>query len=331
MSSVLIIHTIHLCSKQLTYEKAFSIIGLGGVGGYFGFKICKLNETTKQHDISFVARGKTFDIVASKGLTLLSPEHDDSTTKPHRIYQNIENIENPDLILICVKAYDLEAICIQLAKIIKPHTILMPLMNGVDIYERIQSILPNNIILPACVYVASHIKEKGMVEHKGKAGKLFFGSDPKHPDVQVDWIINLFDACKMDFKYTEEVEVEIWTKYIFVASFGLVTAKYNSSIGAVCKNALQKREATEIMKEIQGIATKKAINLPTDIIEQTFDKASKFPADTPTSLQLDIHSNKGKNELELFAGAIIKFGKELQIDTSATERIHQEIMSCISK
>jgi len=52
-------------------------------------------------------------------------------------------------------------------------------MNGADIYDRIRKIIPNNIILPSCVYIASHIKEKGIVEHKGKAGKLIFGKDPK--------------------------------------------------------------------------------------------------------------------------------------------------------
>ncbi len=306
-------------------KKHIVIIGLGGVGGYFGFKICQSNETNKGHQISFIARAKTYKIVKEKGLTLLSSEHKNSTTNPDAIYQNISEIENPDLVLICVKEYDLENVCNELSKVITKDTILLPMMNGADIYDRIHKIIPNNIILPSCVYVASHIKEKGIVEHKGKTGKLIFGKDPEHTSEDIEWIVDLMEKSKISFEYKENSLVDIWTKFIFIASFGLVTAKYNSSIGAVCSIKLQKEEATKIMDEIKSIADRKGIYLQDNIILKTFEKASTFPPKTPTSLQLDINSGKEDNELELFAGAIIKYGKEMNINTTFTESIYKEI------
>ena len=150
-------------------KKNIVVIGLGGVGGYFGFKINQYNEGVNGFHISFVARNQTHDIVSKNGLTLLSPEHPNSITKPNEIIQNISEIKNPDLVLICVKEYDLENVCNQLKNVLSPETILLPLMNGVDIYDRVRKIITTNTILPACVYVASHKKEKGIVEHKGKA------------------------------------------------------------------------------------------------------------------------------------------------------------------
>lgn len=301
------------------------IVGLGGVGGYFGFKINQINEIDKQNHISFIARNDTYKIVLEQGLTLLSEEHKNSVTKPDTIYQNISDVKNPDLIFICVKEYDLENVCTQLTKIITKNTVLFPMMNGADIYDRIREIIPNNTILPSCVYVASHIKEKGIVEHKGKPGKLIFGKDPKHNSENINWIIDLIDKSKISFEFKENSLVDIWTKFIFIASFGLVTAKYNSSIGAVCSNESQRKEAIKIMEEIKSIADKKGIYLQDDIISKTFEKASTFPIGTPTSLQLDVNSGKENNELELFAGAIIKFGKEMNIGTIFTECLYQEI------
>jgi 2-dehydropantoate 2-reductase len=306
-------------------KKHIVIIGLGGVGGYFGFKINQTNETDKKQHISFVARAKTYETVKEKGLTLLSSEHRNSVTKPDAIFQNISEIHNPDLVFICVKEYDLENVCNQLSKVIKKDAILLPMMNGADIYDRIRKIIPNNIILPSCVYIASHIKEKGIVEHKGKAGKLIFGKDPKNTSENIDWIVNLIKSSKIDFEFKENSLVDIWTKFIFIASFGLITAKYNSSIGAVCSIELQKEEATKIMVEIKLIADKKGIYLQDDIISKTFEKASTFPPKTPTSLQLDVNSGKDDNELELFAGAIINYGKEMNIHTPFTESVYQEI------
>ena len=204
-------------------------------------------------------------------------------------------------------------------------------MNGVDIYDRVREIITTNTILPACVYVASHIKEKGTVEHKGKAGKLIFGKDPAHEDENVDWIIQLMKDSGIDFDFKKNSFPDIWTKFIFVASFGLVTAKYNSSIGTVSIDENQKQEATEIMTEVKAIADKKGIALPHDIIEKTFEKAANFPPDTPTSLQLDINVKQQNNELELFAGAIIHYGKMLGIETPFTQKIKHEITDKIKK
>jgi len=306
-------------------KKNITIIGLGGVGGYFGFKINQANEIDKQNKISFIARAKTYEIVKEKGLTLLSPEHKNKTTIPDSIHQNISEIKNPDLILICVKEYDLENICNQLTKIITKKTILLPMMNGANIYDRIRMIIPNNIILPSCVYVASHIKEKGIIEHKGKTGKLVFGKDPKHLSEDINWVINLINQSRIDYDFKEDSLVDIWTKFIFIASFGLVTAKHNSSIGTVCHDKSQRKEAIEIMEEINLVASHKNIFLGENIIQKTFDKASTFPPNTPTSLQLDVNSKKENNELELFAGAIINYGISLNIKCPFTQKIYDEI------
>lgn len=308
-------------------KKHVVVIGLGGVGGYFGFKISQSNELDRQNKITFIARAETYETVKKRGLSLLSAEHPNSITNPDAIYKNISEIENPDLVLICVKEYDLENVCSQLSEVITRNTVLLPMMNGADIYDRIRKVLPHAIILPSCVYVASHIKEKGIVEHKGKAGQLIFGKDPEHASENVDWILNLLEKSKVNFDFKENSQVDIWTKFIFIASFGLVTAKYNSSIGAVCTIASQKEEATNIMLEIQLIADKKGIHLPEDIIHKTFEKAALFPSKTPTSLQLDIHSGKENNELDLFAGAILHYGKETKIATPFSEKINREIKS----
>ncbi|MCX2743329.1 2-dehydropantoate 2-reductase [Mangrovivirga sp. M17] len=306
-------------------KKNIAIIGLGGVGGYFGFKINQFNEQSEEHHVTFVARNKTYQQVKENGLQLISSDLENNVTRPNKIIENISELKNPDLILICVKEYDLENICNQLTGVITKETILLPMMNGVDIYDRIRKIIPDNVILPSCVYVASHIKEKGIVEHKGKPGKLYFGNDPMHPDTDLEWITRLLDNSNINYTFRDDASIDIWTKFIFIASFGLVSAKYNSSIGAVCTEPQQKEEATEIMKEIKLIAHKKDIMLRDDIIENTFQKASTFPQTTPTSLQLDVNSGKQNNELELFAGAILKYGEELNVKCPATQKIYNEI------
>lgn len=305
--------------------KELTIIGLGGVGGYFGFKLAQKYASSDALNISFVARAQTYEIVKEKGLTLLSPEHENPVAHPSQIYKNIEELPETDIFLICVKEYDLENICLQLKTRIKEDTLILPLMNGVDIYERIRKIIPNGIVLPSCVYVASHIKEKGTVEHKGNPGKIVMGKDPKNPQYDAQKVADLLKEAGIDLDYKEDSFPDIWTKYFFIASFGLVTARYNKSIGQVVEEPALHERAALIMKEIQTIAKKKEISIPGEIIEKTFQKAASFPYQTPTSLQLDVQSRKENTELELFAGAIIDYGKELGIPVPETQKIYDEI------
>ena len=73
------------------------------------------------------------------------------------------------------------------------------MMNGADIYDRIRKIIPDHMVLPSCVYVASHIKEKGIVEHKGKHGTLIFGRDPQNKSADIDWVVRLLEESNIKF------------------------------------------------------------------------------------------------------------------------------------
>lgn len=304
-----------------------TVVGLGGVGGYFGFKLAQCYSNQQEAKISFVARGETYEIVKKNGLTLLSPEHETHIAHPAEIYSEFAEVPAAAVFLICVKEYDLEKVCLQLKDKIKADTLILPLMNGVDIYERIRKVIHTGIVLPACVYVASHIKEKGTVEHKGNAGKIVVGNDPQHPDYNAQKLIDLMKSAGIDIQYKQDAFPDIWTKFFFIASFGLVSARYNQSIGQINEFPKLRERATLIMEEIKAIASKKNIAIPADIIEKTFEKAATFPYSTPTSLQLDIQSGKEYTELELFAGAIMDYGKILELPVLESTRIYKEIKS----
>lgn len=310
-------------------KKHIVVIGLGGVGGYFGFKINKFNEVSQEFHITFVARNQTFHAIKERGLVLHSVELGDGTTKPDSVIENISDITKPDLVLICVKSYDLENVCRQLQKVITPHTILLPLMNGADIYERIRKVIPKHTILPSCVYISAHIKGKGIIEHKSMPGKIILGRDNANPDTPIDWVIQLLEKSRINFDLQENPHKAIWTKFLFIASFGLVTTKHNSSFGTVCSDPIQKQEATNIMNEIKAIAHAKGIALDENVNENTFKIASSFPFETPSSIQLDIHGKKGVSELDILGGTILRLGEELAISTPCTKTICNEISQII--
>jgi len=237
------------------------IVGIGGVGGYFGFKLAQKYSGGEAAKITFVARAATYEVVKEKGLTLLSSEHADRIAHPNKIFRSISETDYADLIIFCVKEYDLDNVCAALKKKVTKDTVLLPLMNGVDIYERIRRVFSHGVIIPACVYVASHIKEKGVIEHQGNPGKIILGKDPNNAHFNPQQIVKLLKDAGIDVEYKEHPFPDIWTKFIFIASFGLVSARYDKSIGQVNEDPVLNKRATLIMREIENIARVKVVEL----------------------------------------------------------------------
>jgi len=306
-----------------------AVVGLGGVGGYFGFKLAQHYAGAAAVRVTFVARGVTYAAVCVRGLTLHSPEHADPVAHPARLLETVAGLAPVDLLLLCVKEYDLEDLCRQLQPVQPAGAVVLPLMNGVDVYERIRRQLPHAIILPACVYVASHLTGTGVVEHRGNPGSIVVGQDPRHPLFDPRPLLRCLTDAGIALEYQADALPAIWTKFFFIASFGLVSARYNQSIGQVHENPALHARARLLMQEIAAIAHAKGIALPADLIERTFQKAATFPYHTPTSLQLDVHAGKPRTELELFAGAILTYGDALGLPVPETRAIYQEIQALV--
>jgi 2-dehydropantoate 2-reductase len=303
------------------------VIGVGGVGGYFGGKLAHAfsSKPDSSVNIFFVARGKHLEAIKQNGLVLKSSEFGSISCRPTLATESMEDLPPIDLFLICVKGYDLMAVATSMRDQIKQNTVILAPLNGADIRERLREKIRTGMILPACVYISSRIEEPGVVVHIGKAAKMIFGRDPDRPDYTPDELFRLFEKASIDYEWKEDANPAIWEKYMFIASFGLISARYNRTLGEILEEPSLREEVVRIVKEIWAIALKKNIGLPDGIVDLSLKKATIFPRDTQTSLQKDIHQKKGKSELDLFGGTIIDLGKKLGLPTPTTNKIYREL------
>ena len=302
-------------------------MGMGGVGGYFGGKLAHTFSSNPDSPVKifFIARGRHLEAIKENGLLLKSPEFGSITCRPTLATERISELPQIDIFLICVKGYDLMGVATSIKDQIKENTVILAPLNGADIHERLRNEIKTGIILPACVYLSAYIEEPGVVVHIGNPGRMIFGRDPDHPDYIPHEIFELFEKSSMDYEWKDDSNPAIWEKYIFIASFGLISARYNRTLGEILEEPSLKEEVIGIVQEICAIALKKNIGLPDGIVDLSLKKATLFPRDTQTSLQKDIHQKKGKSELDLFGGTIIDLGKRLGIPTPMTKRIYHEL------
>ncbi|HUL29542.1 MAG TPA: 2-dehydropantoate 2-reductase [Thermodesulfobacteriota bacterium] len=300
------------------------VVGVGGVGGYFGGKLARtfsLNSDASV-DIFFVARGKHLEAIKENGLIVKSPDFGSMTCKPALATERMSELPPVDIFLIAVKGYDLMEAAISINDRTKENSLMLAPLNGADIHERLRRKIRTGIIFPSCAYISSYIEEPGVIQ-TGKPGKIIFGKDPEHPEKIPHELFRLFERSSIEYEWKEDANPAIWEKYIFIASFSLVSAHSHRTLGEILKQPPLREEVIEIMNEIRSIAMKKGIQLPDRIVDLSINKATMFPPDTQTSLQRDLCQEKGNNELELFGGTITDLGKRLGIPTPTTEKYNE--------
>jgi len=306
--------------------KSVCVYGVGGVGGYIGGKMAYTVDNTPdvRHKIYFIARGEHLDVIQRKGIQVVTPEKT-MIGAPTLATDNIDEIPTPDLYLLCVKSYDLDDAVASITPKVHERTLIMPLLNGADIYDRIRARLDTGIVLPACVYVGTHIEKPGVIHRSGGDGVILSGKDPKYPRFAPEPVIGFFKEMGINFQWNENPFPAIWEKYIFIAAFGLATAHTGKTLGQILKDDESKAMVRSIMMEIRTIAQSKGVELPENIIEASINKANNFPFDTKTSYQRDIETKGRVNEGDIYGGTIIRMGEALGISTPVTKKIYTQI------
>ena len=293
--------------------KNVCVYGIGGVGGYFGGRIAhEISKGNRAVQVYFIGRGEHLKAIQQQGLNLIT-DKEEFHCFPNIATDNIRHIPTPDLYLLCIKGYDLDSAVTSISKNISADTIILPLLNGVDIYERIRTNLQKAIVSPASVYVSSSIEKPGTVRQKGPEGHIIFGKDPKHLGYNYKCLIEFFNKMGISNNWHDNPYPAIWEKYIFITAFSLMTAYSGKTIGAVLADDKLKRMTENIMKEVVLVGKAKNIDFEQDVVGKTLQKAENFPYETKTSFQRDYERGNTINEGDIFGGTLIRLAKEHNI------------------
>jgi len=294
--------------------------GVGGVGGYYGTLVTRYCNDTGKGKTYFIARGRHKDAILEKGLLLKkNGGKEEIRVNPFFCSDTVDGLPVMDVVVVAVKGYDLEGAVRDITKITDSNSVILPLLNGADIYERIRQHLKKGYILPSCLYLGTHIESPGVIFQKGGSGQICIGRDPSFPEFYPEKLVQLFKDAGILIDYFENVNIEIWGKYIFIAPFALVTATYGKSIGEVAHDEKLSLLVKNIMQEIASIAKALKIELPSDIVEIAFSKANEFPFETKTSFQRDVEVKGRQSEWDLFGGTVIRYAEKFSLPADNTK------------
>ncbi len=296
------------------------VIGVGGVGGYFGGKLCRL-ISAQGAKVYFIARGPHLDNIRQHGLRVKTAMEGEWICHPSLATDRIEDLPQLDMCLICVKSYDLSKVVQQLCEKTTESTALIPLLNGIDIYERIRAGIHAGHIYPGCVYIGTHIESPGKIVQRGGSCKILFGNNPEAATILPRPVFDIFNQSDIEYEWSDDISPTLWTKFIFIAGISLVGAARDKTLGRMLESPGLSRQIQTIMREIAALAEKKGIVLPATVVADSYEKASHFAYETQTSFQRDFETEGKPDERDLFCGAILRLGEQLNFETPATRAL----------
>lgn len=298
------------------------ILGLGGVGGYFGGLLAKAYYKSEEIEVIFIARGETQKAIAENGLKIITDDTE-TVVYPKLVSNNPDEIGVLDYLICATKTYDIEESLLSLQQCIAQETVILPLYNGVDAPERIHKLFPENDILQGCVYIISMIFSPGTIRKIGFYEKLFFGSKTASIS-KLNELQSIFQKAKIESYLVENIEETVWEKFIFISALASVTSYLNQNIGQILSNPDAKAIYVELLKEIEMVAKAKGLQLSDDIVNQTIVKLEKSPKEATSSMHRDYLAG---NKIE--AASLTKFVVEEALKYGVKTPLYEKISTVL--
>ncbi|WP_298547373.1 2-dehydropantoate 2-reductase [uncultured Parabacteroides sp.] len=296
-----------------------AISGIGAVGGYYGGLLAARYKDSDKVDIYFISRGENLKEIRENGIevrnTFLTIK-----AKPTLTTDNPAEIGPVDYLFCCTKSYDLEENIAQLAPVIGPNTVIIPLLNGADIAERIQKLLPDNEVWKGCVYIGSRLVRPGKVEKFTIKDRMFFGSKDAQtstggsrtvPTKRQKELQDILANARILTTIPADIDVEIWKKFFMISTAATITSYFNEPISEVINNHIDLY--ITLGYELKSVAVAKGIPLPDDQVFSAIDAQKIMPNNSTTSMHSDFLKGN-RTEVETLTGYVIRTAQELGIE-----------------
>jgi 2-dehydropantoate 2-reductase len=298
----------------------FAIFGTGGVGGYFGGKLAQAGE-----DVTFIARGGHLSAIQQTGLSVDSIGGD-FLVHPAKATDSPQSVGTVDVVILAVKAWQLDDAVIQIKSLVGENTVIVPLMNGIEHMEILFNALGREHVLGGVCRISAFIAEAGRIKHVGIDPFISFG----------EWfgkngerVARLYDAFKnipgITTQASENIELAMWEKYLLISAFSGVGAVTRAPVGVFRSIPETRAMFRRALEEVVLVANSRGVGLTEASVQSVMDRIDLTQPDTMASMQKDVLAGR-LSELESQTGALIRMARVADVSVPTHEFIYASLL-----
>ena len=312
------------------------VVGAGAIGGYMAVRIAAAG-----HEVSVVARGPHLAAIKAHGMKLI--EGDQETICEDLIAtDNINELSSQDLVLMALKAHQIESIVADLASVMGAETIMVTLQNGIPWWyfqnfsgpyagRPIRSVDPRGKLFdgidPDCLigciaYPATTIVEPGVIRHI-EGNRFPVGELGGQESERVRRVSTLLEEAGFKSRILDDIRSEIWLKLWGNLTFNPISALTHSTLENICQFPLTRELSANMMTEAQAIGERLGAHFRVPIEKRIAGAEAIGPH--KTSMLQDVEQGKPL-EIEGMLGAVI----ELAALTNTEAPTLKALYACVS-
>ena len=293
-----------------------ALIGLGAIGSYLASHL----QTVLGDNLRIIAGGARKERLERNGVVVNGKRLHFHVVDP----QEDCGGDYPQLAIIITKFSGLPQAIKDIKNQIGPHTIIMAPLNGVEKEEIVAASYGWENLLYSLARV-SVVMRDGKVTFSDASAQMEFGE--KHNETlspRVQAVKALFESAGIKSVVPEDMERAIWLKYMCNVSENQSAAVLGIPFGAwnVSDDANWIREA--LVREVAAVAAKKGIRITEEDIEEQGKRLKNVPAANKPSTLQDLEAGR-KTEVDMFAGTMMRLGKEYGVPTPYNELFYHAI------
>ena len=309
-----------------------AIIGAGAIGGYVGAKLALAGE-----DVTFMVRGENLKAIRGNGMKLVLADGTEQVATV-RATDDYAGAGPQDLVILAMKAHQVEAIVNELPRLLGPETPVVTMQNGIPFWyfyrhgghlagSPVRSVDPAGLLLRqinpervvgCVVYPASELIAPGVVRHI--EGERFPVGEP---DGSISERVTRISQClaRAGFKapVLPDIRAEIWLKLWGNLSFNPISSLTHATLGEICGFPLTRELATHMMQEARQVAEKLGIGFRVPL-EKRIEGAEKVGKHKTSMLQ-DVEAGRAP-EIDALTGSVVELARLTGTPTPHIDTVH---------
>lgn len=311
------------------HDPKITVAGVGAVGTLLAVMIGQKYA----EGLSLIAHGKRAEALEKGGLVLHSEFYGERRAMPRNVVERGDTLPVQDFVVVCVKNYSLDQIAEQIRPCVGPDTVILPVMNGVEPGDRLRRLFPEAVVIDGLIYTVTGANPDYSATQIGGYTRLFVGSKLRE-ERYIDGarrFVELMKSVGFTAIYSDEIETEIWQKYILNCAFNTVTARYLTNSGAMRRDEGMRADLKALTQEAAQVGFACGVKLPPDVAEAKFRFMVEEQAEAATSsMRRDVEAGR-RTELDAFLGALLRKAEEFHVETPVARRYYEELKAIVKE
>jgi 2-dehydropantoate 2-reductase len=261
------------------------VVGAGAVGGYFGGRLLQAGR-----DVTFLVRPRRAAELAKSGLVIKSPAGDVTLPTPRTV--SATSLDGTfDLILLSCKAYDLQDAIASFAAAVGLETAVLPLLNGMRHLEVLESTFGAAKVLGGQCVISATLDQNGTVIHSVPVHSITFGERQGGITERITAILSTLQGALFEARASERILLEMWEKWVFLASLAGSTTLMRATIGDVCTTSEGRSFQLDLVEECHRIAALEGFEPRASILEKIRAQLTETTSPLTASMYRDMERN----------------------------------------